>query len=60
MAVQGRFNKCRHELYFSTNPEIIMLAFYILSETELSNLIAVIEGVRYKTPPEDILALLIM
>lgn len=60
MAVQGRFNKCRHELYFSSNPEIIMLAYYIITETELANLIAVIEGVRYQTKPEDILALLIM
>ena len=60
MAVQGRYNKCRHELYFSSNPDIIMLSYYIITETELANLIAVIEGVRYKTEPEEILALLIM
>ena len=60
MAVHGRFEKCRHELYFSSNPEIILLAYYIISETELSNVVAVIEGVRYSMTPENILALLVM
>lgn len=60
MAVQGRFNRCRHELYFSSNPEIILLAYFIISETELSNVVAVIEGVRYSMPPERIMQILVM
>lgn len=60
MSIQGRYEKCRHELYFSSNPEIILLAYFILSEAELSNVIAVIEGVRYSMQPENILALLVI
>ena len=60
MAVKGRYDKCRHELYFSTNPEVVLLAYYIVSETELKNIITVIEGVRYSMTPESIKAMLIM
>ena len=59
MAIQGRFEMCRHQLYFSSNPEIVLLAYYILSLTELSNVIAVIEGVRYQMEPKDINEILI-
>ena len=60
MAVKGRYDKCRHELYFSTEPEVVLLAYYILSETELRNIITVIEGVRYSMQPQSIIAMLIV
>ncbi len=60
LAVQGKFELCRRQMYFSANPEIVLLAYYILSETELSNLIAVIEGVRYAMKPENIYDTLIL
>ncbi|MBQ9248173.1 MAG: V-type ATPase subunit, partial [Ruminococcus sp.] len=60
MAVQGRYEMCRHQLYFSTNPEIVLLSFYILSQTELSNVIAIIEGVRYSMEPESIYETLVL
>lgn len=60
MAVQGRYNRCRHELYFSTNPEIVLLAYCILSEAELSNVVAIVEGVRYSMDPEAIAETLIL
>ena len=59
MAVQGKFEMCRHELYFSTNPDIVLLAYYIVYETELKNVITVIEGVRYSMDANDIKKLLI-
>lgn len=60
MAVQGRYEICRHQLYFSTNPEIVLLAYRIVSLTELSNVIAVVEGVRYQIEPDKILEILIL
>lgn len=60
MAVQGRFEMCRHQLYFSTNPEIVLLSFYVLSQTELSNVVAIIEGVRYSMTPESIYETLVL
>ena len=60
MAVQGRFEMCRHQLYFSTNPEIVLLAYRIVTLTELSNVIAVVEGVRYEIEPDIIYEILIL
>lgn len=60
MAVKGRFDKCRHELYFSASPEVVLLAYYIVSETELKNLITIIEGVRYSMTPQSIREMLIL
>lgn len=60
MAVKGKYDKCRHELYFSTSPEVVLLAYYIVSETELKNIITVIEGVRYSMEPQSILEMLIL
>lgn len=60
MAVQGKFEICRHQLYFSSNPEIVLLAYYILSLTELTNVIAIIEGVRYAMESDKIYEILIL
>ena len=60
MALQGRYEMCRHHLYFSSNSDIVLLAYYIVSETELSNVIAVVEGVRYSMAPESIYETLIV
>ena len=54
MAIHGRYAMCRHQLYFSSNPEIVLLAYHILSENELSDVVAIIEGVRYRMEPESI------
>lgn len=60
MAIKGRFDKCRHELYFSTDPEVVLLAYYIVSDTELKNIITIIEGIRYSIEPKSILEMLIL
>ena len=59
MLVHGNFEVCRHEMYFSSNPEIVLLAYYIVSDTELRNIITIIEGVRYSMEPEKIKEMLI-
>ena len=60
MAIQGRYEKCRQLLYFSTNPEVVLLAYYIVCETELKNIITIIEGVRYSIDPKSIKEMLIL
>ena len=60
MDFQGRYDICRHELYFSTNPDIVLLAYYIATETELKNIITIIEGVRYSMEPKSIYDMLIL
>ena len=58
--VRGRYSVCRHELYFSTSPEVALMAYYVVTETELKNIITVIEGVRYSMAPDSILEMLMI
>ena len=60
MAIKGRFDQCRHELYFSTDPEVVLLSYCIVAETELKNIITIIEGVRYSMEPKSIAQMLIL
>ncbi len=54
-----RFELCRHNLYFSQNADVVLLSYYIVSDAELSNVITVIEGVRYGLATNEIKELLI-
>ncbi len=60
VASEGRFEICKHQLYFSSEPEVVLLSFYILSETELKNVINIIEGVRYSLSPSEISQMLLI
>lgn len=44
---------------YSTNPYLIMLCYVYLAETELENVIHIIEGIRYNVPREEIASLLV-
>lgn len=59
LAIEGRYNMCRKKLYFSQSPAVVLLSYMYVSETELQNIITIIEGVRYNCSPEHILSLLI-
>ena len=50
----------RHYLHFSTYPTVVLLAFIAVMETELIDIINIIEGIHYKLPPEEIRPLLIL
>lgn len=55
-----RFNWCRHNIRFSVSPPIVLISYIFLKETEILNIITIIEGVKYKLPPEEIKKMLIM
>lgn len=59
LAIEGRYNMCRKKLYFSQSPAVVLLSYMYVSETELQNIITIIEGVRYNCSAEHILGLLI-
>lgn len=50
----------RHDIHFSAEPAVICMAYAILAEIELHNLIHIIEGVRYALPTSDILKYLVL
>lgn len=45
---RGNYNLCRKEIRFSTYPSVVMLSYMTLAEIEVSNIINIIEGVRYQ------------
>lgn len=54
------FEKCRHYIRFSVNPSVVMMAYIFLMENEISNIVNIIEGVRYELPSDDIKDMLII
>lgn len=46
-------------IHFSNNPSVVMVAFMFLSETELMNIISLIEGVRYQLDTKTIQSMII-
>ena len=54
-----KYKLCKHYLHLSNNVSTVFYAFYVLSQIEISNLIYIIEGIRYKVPPSEIKNLLV-
>ena len=52
------YKKCKREIYSSTNASVILIAYIFLMENELSNIIKIIEGIRYSLPKDEIVQLL--
>lgn len=53
------YQLCRHYIDFSIYPPVVLISYIFLSETEISNIITIIEGKRYQLAPEEIRKLLI-
>lgn len=53
------FNYCTKKMRYSPLPPIVVFSFVILAETEIKNIIHIIEGVRYGASPDEISKLLI-
>lgn len=58
-SIRSRYFMCKRNLYYSTNPAIVLLSYLYVSEAELKNIITIIEGVRYEVPADRIKSLLI-
>lgn len=56
---QVQYRTAKRYLHFSDNPSVVMIAFILLSDIELENVITLIEGVRYRVDPKVIESLLI-
>ncbi len=55
-----KYKLAKHNIHFSVNPSVVMISFMFTSETELMNIISLIEGIRYKVDTKTIKSLLIM
>lgn len=54
-----QYRLAKKNIHFSNNPSVVMISFMFLSETELMNVISLIEGVRYQIDPKTIQSLII-
>lgn len=52
--------RCLHEIHFSPYPAVVMISYLYTSEIEISNIIKIVEGIRYGLPPSKITELLIL
>ncbi len=52
--------RCLHEIYFSPHPPVVMISYLYISEIEITNIIKVVEGIRYGISPSEITELLIL
>ena len=53
-----RYHETLRTLRFATEPQVVYLAFMLLRAMETEDIIRIIEGVRYRLPPERIGAML--
>lgn len=53
------YQLCRHYIDYSIYPPVVLISYIFLSETEISNIVTIIEGKRYQLAPEEIRKLLI-
>ncbi len=58
--MKSLYNNCRHKIYLSANVSVVFICYMLLSNIELSNIVNVIEGIRYSLPKEEIEKLLIL
>lgn len=54
-----QYHVAKRYIHFSSNPSVVMISFMFLSETELMNVISLIEGIRYQIDPKTIQSILI-
>lgn len=54
-----KYRLAKRNMHFSNNPSVVMLSYMFVSETELMNIVSLIEGIRYKLDTKKIQSLLI-
>ena len=54
-----QFNMNHHVMEYYHDASLVLLSYLLLGETEIQNLINIIEGIRYQIAPDRIRALLV-
>jgi len=56
---QAPYFGARYHIHFSTWPMVVLMAYMLLLENELDDIVNIIEGVRYRLPGEEIRTMLV-
>lgn len=51
---------CRYDIHFSTHPSVVLMAYSFILQTEITDIITIVEGVRYHLPPDEIEKMLVI
>lgn len=54
------FHNCHHYIDFSTHPSVVLISYIFTSEAEISDIITIVEGIRYRLATDEIKKLLII
>lgn len=54
------FRMCRHYIDFSTHPAVVLISYIFVSEAEISDIVTIVEGIRYRLAPDEIRKLLVV
>lgn len=54
------FRVCRHYIRFSTHPSVVMISYLFLMQAEITDIITIVEGIRYQLSPVEIEKLLVV
>ncbi|OCM99889.1 hypothetical protein A7X67_10420 [Clostridium sp. W14A] len=54
------FRNCHHYIDFSTHPSVVLISYIFTSEVEISDIITIVEGIRYRLATDEIRKLLIV
>lgn len=54
------FRVCRHYIRFSTHPSVVLVSYLFLMQAEITDIITIVEGIRYRLSPVEIEKLLVI
>ena len=52
------FRNCHHYIDFSTHPSVVLISYIFTCEAEISDIITIVEGIRYRLATDEIRKLL--
>lgn len=55
---RAKYKVCRHDIHFSTHSSVVLMSYVFITQAEITDIITIIESIRYKLPPEEISKLL--
>ncbi|WP_101696719.1 V0D/AC39 family V-type ATPase subunit [Clostridium minihomine] len=58
LAERALYHACKHSIHFSVHPPVVMFSYIFYTQIELMDITNIVEGIRYKLPPEEIKKLL--
>lgn len=55
---RAKYKICHHDIHFSTHSSVVLMSYVFLTQAELTDIVTIVEGIRYKLPPQEIIKLL--